>query len=234
MHNGSLAPAGTISLQIMRGELWSPWPQVDTQQLSTILQHGCPQSGLSPEVNRWRRSNLPNLWRGARRVLAARVAHVPTHYGALWGRVIRGDGTTVDLGLMSLRVVTDAGVAKIVALLNTTDATTGTTFKYHGFGTGTTAEAAADTALVTELTTQYAVDSTRPTGSQTNNGAAVYRSVGTLSPDSGGTIAITEHGLFSAASAGTLLDRSKFTAVNLVAGSDSLQVTYDLTVSSGG
>lgn len=58
--------------------------------------------------------------------------------------------------------------------------------------------------------------------------------MGTISPDSGGTLAITEHGLFSAASAGTLWDRTVFAAVNLVAGSDSLQVTHTTTFPSGG
>jgi len=47
-------------------------------------------------------------------------------------------------------------------------------------------------------------------------------------------LASTEHGIFSAASAGTLWDRSKFTAINLVAGSDSLQTQYDMTASAGG
>jgi hypothetical protein len=106
--------------------------------------------------------------------------------------------------------------------------------KYHGFGTGTTNEAAGDTTLVTELTTQYATDNTRPTGSLTEGASAnIFRTVGTLSPDA--SVAITEHGIFSQAanSGGTLLDRSKFAAINLVSG-DSLQVTYDLTVPSGG
>jgi len=141
-------------------------------------------------------------------------------------------GTVVDYGTISYRVVTDTGVA----YLANNFAAGGqliANFKFHGFGTGTTAEAAGDSALVTELTTQYNPDSTRPTGSQSSS-AGVYTTVGTLSPDSGGTIAITEHGIFSASSAGTLWDRSKFSAINLVAGSDSLQVTYALTLTSGG
>lgn len=210
-------------------------PPMRELSLREILARGLPRRGLPAGVAAWRLRNIPNLWRGLWRVLAARTLRIPHHYGVVYLEKILGDGTRVQLGVASMRVVTDAGVAKIVALLNTSDAATGTTFKYHGFGTGTTAEAAGDTALVTELTTQYVVDSTRPTGSQTNNGANVYRSVGTLSPDSGGVIAVTEHGLFSASSAGTLLDRSKFAAVNLdSANGDSLAVTYDLTISSGG
>lgn len=198
--------------------------------------HGLPQPGLDPEVNEWRQANLLNLWRGAWRVkaqqAASRVTHCPAAFGSLWGRVIRGDGRVLDLGLMSMRVVTDAGVGFIVdAFQNLTELEN---MKYHGFGTGSTAEAAGQTALVTELTTQYNPDSTRPTGSTTEAAANTYRTVATLSPDSGGTIAVTEHGVFSATSAGVMLDRSVFSAVNLVAGSDSLQVTYDLTFTSGG
>jgi hypothetical protein len=141
-------------------------------------------------------------------------------------------GRVVDYGTLSTRVVTDAGVAYIVdAFQNLTELEN---FKYHGYGTGTTAEAASQTGLITELTTQYAVDNTRVTGSQTEGAANIYRSVATLSPDTGGTIAITEHGLFSAASGTTLLDRSVFSAINVAAGADSLQTTYDLTVASGG
>jgi hypothetical protein len=141
-------------------------------------------------------------------------------------------GRVVDFDVLSYRVVTDAGVAFLANNFAGSGAAI-STFKFHGFGTGTAAEGVGQTALQTELTTQYAVDSTRPTGSQSSSGA-VYTTVGTLSPDSGGTIAVTEHGIFSASSSGTLWDRSQFSAVNLVAGSDSLQVTYNLTLSSGG
>ncbi len=60
---------------------------------------------------------------------------------------------------------------------------------------------------------------------------AIYR---TVVPDSGGTIAVTEHGVFSASSSGVLLDRTKFSAVSLdsTAG-DSLQATYELRFTAG-
>lgn len=239
---GAAQPAGGLGLTLVRpGDVRQVvhaaprWSTVEPS-LADIRRYGRPQSGLPAEVNAWRRANLPNLWRGARRVLAARALKLPHFYGQLWLSVFRGDGEVVDLGLASLRVVTDAGVKFICDDFNanTQDVTT---MKFHGFGTGTTAEAATQTALVTELTTQYNPDSTRPTGSQASagtTGSATYTTVATLSPDSGGTIAITEHGIFSATSAGTMLDRSVFSAVNLVAASDSLQATYVLTVNSGG
>jgi hypothetical protein len=152
----------------------------------------------------------------------ANVRDLARHFG----------GQVTDYGTLSTRVVTDLGVAFLVdALENLVEPEL---LKFHGYGTGTTAEAASQTALVTELTTQYNPDSTRPTGSQTEAAANIYRTVATLSPDAGGTIAVTEHGLFSASSAGVMFDRSVFTAVNLVAASDSLQTTYDLTIASGG
>ena len=169
---------------------------------------------------------IPSLARLARRcgLLVA--------YSELYGLVYHADGTATNYGLLGRRVVTDAGVAYLAADI-AGGGSDSNLFKFAGFGTGTTNESAAQTTLVTELTTEYAVDSTRPTGSQSATTNA-YTTVATLSPDSGGTLAITEHGLFSASSAGTLWDRTKFSAINLVAGSDSLAATYVATFPSGG
>ncbi len=144
------------------------------------------------------------------------------------------DAEVLDLGVLSTRVVTNTGVLFLAAAFAA--AATISNMKFHGFGIGTAAEGVAQTALQTEFTTEYAVDSTRPTGSQANTIAmpAVYTTVGTFAPDSGGTLAVTEHGIFSAAAAGTMWDRSQFAAVNLASGADSLQVTYNLTLTAGG
>lgn len=150
----------------------------------------------------------------------------------LWGRLWTPSRGWEELGVLSRKVVTNNGVAFIVdAFQNLVELEN---MKFHGYGTGATAEAVGDSALVTELTTQYNPDNTRPTGTTTENAANIYETVATLSPDAGGTIAITEHGIFSAASGGVLLDRSVFAAVNIVAGSDSLQTTYRLTLTAGG
>jgi len=101
--------------------------------------------------------------------------------------------------------------------------------KFHGMGTGTVDPAEGDTALGTELTTQYNPDGTRATGSLGEASASVFRTVGTNTIDSG-TPAVTEWGLFSQATVGgTLWSRIEFAAINLVA-NDSIQFTYDLTV----
>lgn len=141
--------------------------------------------------------------------------------GRLYATRITADGERQDLGLISTRVVTDAGVDAIVdAFQNSVELEN---FTWHGSGTGTTAEAAGDTALVTEV-------ASRTDGSATENGSNVFRTVGTIAYSS--SLAITEHGLFNASSNGTLMDRSVFSAIN-VANGDSIEFTYDLTFPSG-
>lgn len=237
---GSIAPSGELTMKVIRGSRVSdggldaePTPALS---LRTIVEHGLPQRGLPAKINAWRLRNMRHLWRGVWRYYAAKLTRTPTITGALWMTVRRGNGDVEQLGLASLRVVTTAGVNKIVAVLNTTDAVTGINFKFHGYGTGTTAEASTDTALVTELTTEYNPNSTRPTGTQTvgasNN---IYRTVATLTPDSG-TPVLREHGVFSQAATGggTLLDRTVFAAVTLDSSAgDSLQTTYECTFPAG-
>jgi hypothetical protein len=234
---GAVAPTSRLGLTLIRSDggrerIMEPtaWPAPPAMTGSIIRQYGLPQRGLPDWVNRWRAGNAPRLLREGWKLAVARRLGITHVHGALWLTLDR-DGERFDLGLGSLRLVTDVGVGYIVdAFQNLTELEN---MKFHGYGTGTTAESAAQTALVTELTTQYVSD-IRPTGSTTEAAANIYRTVGTLSPDSGGTIAVAEHGIFSATSAGTLLDRSVFSAVNVVASADSLQTTYDLTIASGG
>lgn len=153
--------------------------------------------------------------------------------GHLWLAHVRKNGDVVDYGLVSCRVVTDAGVGFIVdAFQNLTELEN---MKYHGLGTGTTAEAATQTALVTELTTQYATANTRPTGTtgEKSGDSKTYETSATITIASAG-VAATEHAIFSQASnaGGVMLDRSVFSAVNLAVG-ESLQATYQLTFPSG-
>lgn len=217
--------SGDLALKVIRapkGEL----------SLEEIIEHGFPQKGLPAAVNAYRKANRRNLYRGLRKVLKARRHELPHFYGSVFAKIIRANGEIENLGLISLRVVTTAGVNYIVdAFQNTTELEN---LKFHGLGTGTNAEAAGDTALQTELTTQLTPDSTRATGTTTEGASAnIYRTVATNTVDA--TVAITEHGIFSQAATGggTLLDRSVFAAVNLGSG-DSLQTTYELTFNSGG
>jgi hypothetical protein len=137
----------------------------------------------------------------------------------------------IDYGVVSRRVISDAGAASVVnAFRNTFELEQ---FNFHALGTGVTAEAAAQTALVTELTTQYSTDNVRPTGTQSAPAGNQYQSVATITVDA--NVSITEHGLMSQAAVpgGTLWDRSVFTALALNSG-DSIIATYIATITSGG
>lgn len=153
---------------------------------------------------------------------ALKSGHAITPVGRLYATHISTAGNRTALGLVSTKVVTTAGVNYIATAF--TAGATIANFKYHGSGTGVAAEAIGDTALGTEV-------GTRGTGTQVIGGAAnIYRTVCTLSYTS--TLAITEHGILSASSAGTLLDRSVFAAINVING-DSVEFTYDLTLPAG-
>ena len=96
-----------------------------------------------------------------------------------------------------------------------------TVMTYMSIGTGTTAAAAGNTTLVTELD-RNALSSTTVTGSD-----VAY--VATWAAGDG-TGAITEAGIFNAASAGDMLARTVFSVVNKGA-DDSMTITWTVTVS---
>lgn len=151
-----------------------------------------------------------------------------TFEGELSAVLIRSDGHRRDYGVLSRRVVTNAGVNFMRDDFNggTTDITN---LNYHDSGTGTAAESTSDTDLDTP-----AGPTTRATGTQSAPGAGQYRTVATINYTS--TLAITEHGIFNQATRGgssVLWDRSVFSAINVVSG-DSIQFTYTLTINSGG
>lgn len=141
-------------------------------------------------------------------------------------------GVAENHGLVSTKLITDAGVAFLVDDWDNNGQDL-TTMNFHGCGTGAVAENVTDTALGTESTTVLNPDSTRATGTRSQPAANQYRSVGTATFD--GAAAITEHGIFSQAATGggVLWDRSVFSAIN-VANGDSIQFTYTATISAGG
>lgn len=153
-----------------------------------------------------------------------------TFQGTLAAKVVRADGKTRDLGVVSKRVVTTAGVNYLRDDFN--NAAGGadvTNFKFHDSGTGTNAEAVGDVDLQTP-----AGPTTRATGSQSGAVSKQYVTIGTIAYTT--TLAITEHGIFADATRGapdTLWDRSVFSAINVVNG-DSIQFTYTLTINDGG
>lgn len=123
------------------------------------------------------------------------------------------------------RVITDAFVQFLVDQLQAETSEIGD-FKYHDSGTGTNAESASDTGLQTPC------GESRDAGTQTEgDNANTYKSVATHTY--AGTFAITEHGIFSQATGGTLMDRTKFSAINVVSG-NQIEFTFEITFSSGG
>lgn len=136
-----------------------------------------------------------------------------------------------DFGVVGDKVVTDTGVGYVVdAFQNSVEMENQ---KFHGLGTGTTAESAAHTALVTELTTEYTGD-VRATGTTAEGASAnIFSTVATNTLDGTPGAALREHSVFSASTVGVMLDRTLFSAITLSSG-DALQSTYQLTFSSGG
>ena len=96
-----------------------------------------------------------------------------------------------------------------------------TVMTHMAVGTGTTAAAAGNTTLVTE-NDRNALTSTTVTAN-----AVAY--VATWAAGDG-TAALTEAGLFDAASAGDMLARTVFSVVNKGA-ADSMTITWTITVS---
>jgi len=187
---------------------------------------------------RWRLSNILRwsfIWGWIVNILArlfSKTTGAVTLTSELRARLRKADGTWIDYGVLSRRVITNAGVTFLRDDFNN-NAQDITTMNFHGCGTGNTAEAVGDTALVTESTTALSPDSTRATGTRSTPASNQYQSVGTLIFDA--SAAIVEHGIFSQAATGggTLWDRSVFSAINVASG-DSIQFTYVLTLTAGG
>jgi len=153
----------------------------------------------------------------------SKLTGIPTLTAELRAIKISADGSQVNYGLLGCRVVTTAFVNEMVDQLQAEDSTWGD-FKFHDSGVGTTAENVTDTDIETTD------GESRATGTQTEGAANIYESVGTISYTT--TKAITEHILANASTAGEAMDRTVFTAINVVNG-DSIQFTYDLTVTAG-
>lgn len=118
---------------------------------------------------------------------------------------------------------TNAGAAVITNRITQA----GTAPKNIGWGIGTGAAVVGDTALGTESAPTTGGGRTvgtesRTTGSVTND---QYTVTGTVT--AGSSLAITEAGTFDAVTAGNMLIRSNFSAVNVVSG-DSIAFTFNL------
>lgn len=203
MNQGLISAKGDLAIKVIRT------PRADMKwKLSNVLTLKYIQGWLAEKIG------MP----------IARKMGVLVALGKVEATLIKADGTKVHYGVLSRRVVTTAFVNFVVDQLQTETSVFGD-FKFHDSGVGTTAENVTDTGMETTD------GESRATGTQTESAANAYRSVGTISYTT--TKAITEHGLFNDASAGTLMDRSVFSAINVVNG-DSIQFTYTLTLTAGG
>lgn len=216
-----------LGVKVAENEIFRPFTE------TAFLPAGRPGClADTPEARRWRRLTWPRLQEELAKVELANMLGIQAMFPALYLTKLDASGREEMYGLASLKVVTTAGVNFLVDSLQ--GLVEPELLKFHGLGTGGAAEAIGNTALTTELTTQYNPDNTRATGSLAEGASAnVFRTVGTNTVDA--IVAVTEHGIFSQAATGggTLLDRSLFSVINLGVG-DGLESTYDLTLAAGG
>ena len=120
-------------------------------------------------------------------------------------------------------LVVNTGLAYIVSRMT---GTTKAVMSHMGVGSGTTAAAATQTDLVTLLGSREALDSSTIGG--TNNENIVYQ----CSFEAGdGTGAITEAGIFNAATSGDMLCRTVVPVVNK-ASADTMEITWTITLAA--
>lgn len=145
-------------------------------------------------------------------------------FGLLGTRLFRQGDLLWDYGLQGYNLVTVDFTEYLVDALQ--DSTNGTmdAFSFHASGTDGTAESNTDSSLITEV-------ESRTDGTQTEGASAnIYQTVGTISYSA--SYNISEHGIFTASSGGTLLDRTVLgTSIDVTSG-DEIEFTYELTVNA--
>ena len=144
--------------------------------------------------------------------------------GELSAILTKKDGTVIDLGVLSRRLVTTAwceyGVDNMIA-----ETTGWGDFKYLAVGTGTTGALVSDTELETEIETRVA-------GTQVEHTSLIYKTVATITFT--GTHNVSEYGILNQlAVGGTLMDRHTFTAIPVESG-DNIEFTHKHTWTAGG
>lgn len=149
--------------------------------------------------------------------------------------IVRGD--RADYGVVCRRMVTTEGVTFLANVMANTTDYDGSTMNQHVWGTGTGAEAVGNTQASFTYAAPTNDSSNAVTGTavaDTVGVNATFTSVATITAEDGQ--AITEHGIIQQNLAGSalfsLLDRSKFAAINVVAGNE-VTFTYVLTLYAG-
>lgn len=134
----------------------------------------------------------------------------------------------VVIGKMEIHnITTNVGKAALAGLLNGVGSVP--TFTYVAIGTGTTAEAATDTALEAEISSgggsRAAGTCTLVTTTVTNDTAQVSK-LFTFSS----SFSVSETAVFNASSGVTMINRKTFTAIPVVSG-DQLQIIHQFKIS---
>lgn len=139
-----------------------------------------------------------------------------------WRMELRGPDGELKDKLEGQNVITTVGKEFLASYLSSAAAGASTfTMKYIAIGTDSTTEAAANTALGTEVS--------RHTGTVSYLSGQIFQVKATFAAGSG-TGGITEYGLFSSNSAGTLFARDTESVINKGA-ADTLTVTAQFTFS---
>ena len=135
-------------------------------------------------------------------------------------------GIAAETGILR-NIITNAGLSEMIKLVFGLG---GTAFGYIAIGTGTAAESATDTALQAEIK-RKAATKTQTTTSVTGDTCLLTASFSSADGLTG-TSAVSEAGIFNAATGGVLLARKVFSAVNVNwdAG-DTLTVNYYIQLS---
>jgi hypothetical protein len=134
--------------------------------------------------------------------------------------VVKGKDGKVKEERTEKNLVVSAGLTYIASRMKNTAADAMT---HMALGSGTTTEAAGQTDLVTLLGSREALDSTTA-----SSNTIVYVAAFEAGDATG---AVTEAGIFNAASGGTMLCRTKFNVVNKAA-DDTMSVTWTITLSA--
>ena len=129
-----------------------------------------------------------------------------------------------DHGIVSVQKVTTAFANYLVDALQVSPGSDMQIFTFHDMGDDATADANTQTALLNSR-------ETRANGNQLENAANQYSSIATITATASYTV--NEHGLFSAVSAGTMMDRNApITSPPAVVADDQVEFTYELTVNA--
>ena len=134
------------------------------------------------------------------------------------------DGNLKDREVVE-NLIVNTGLAEIAGLVGNTGSPTA--FTYLAVGSASTAAAATDTTLETELTDggleRAAATVTRATTTATNDTLQLVKTFSVT-----GTKSVREGGVFNDASVGTMLSRSVLTSDKNLESGDTFTLTYQL------